>query len=496
MNLNQFISFMDSPDKLSGNDGILLAELIKNFPYFQTAQMLYAKSLHTQKSIHYNNQLKIAATYATDRKVLHYLITNKPEAETVLVNAPEKVDNLIGEKAHIEAEQIIVDGINQHNFSSVIVKTLTLDSNSELIETEVILTEETKVAKEIVVEQPETQDVVEFTETSKEIVVEQSETQNIVEFTKASKEIVVEELKTQNIVEYSEASEEIVVEQLQIIEKVAEITEEINVLEVKILEPSGIIENIAEISEETKEQKVEHVEKIDVSAPLIATIPEVINVIVIENTDEIIIDELEKEYLAQVAISRIELEVLNTELFFQDKDLIEQENEHEIIESNFVLNTPTEPIHVSNIELPASEKTEINDSTSLTTSFDSSEKHSFTEWLKHTSSASETSLTKNKSEENDSKKATSDLIDNFLREQPKMSKPKTEFYNPVNMAKQSVAEDITFVSETLAKIFTLQGNYTKALQAYENLRLKYPEKRLYFASQIKNLRKLINQQKH
>jgi len=88
-----------------------------------------------------------------------------------------------------------------------------------------------------------------------------------------------------------------------------------------------------------------------------------------------------------------------------------------------------------------------------------------------------------------------DLIDKFIREEPKITRPKAEFYSPVNMAKQSVADDITFVSETLAKIYVLQGNYVKALHAYENLRLKYPEKRLYFASQIKNLRKLINQQK-
>ena len=50
----------------------------------------------------------------------------------------------------------------------------------------------------------------------------------------------------------------------------------------------------------------------------------------------------------------------------------------------------------------------------------------------------------------------------------------------------------TFVSETLAKIFVMQGNYNKALQAYENLRLKYPEKRLYFASRISELAFKIN----
>ena len=82
-----------------------------------------------------------------------------------------------------------------------------------------------------------------------------------------------------------------------------------------------------------------------------------------------------------------------------------------------------------------------------------------------------------------------------IKDEPKLSPQKTAFYSPVNMAKQSVAEDITFVSETLAKIYVLQGNYAKAIKAYENLRLKYPEKRLYFASQIKNLRKLINQRK-
>ncbi|MGB3947484.1 MAG: hypothetical protein WBM13_05850, partial [Bacteroidia bacterium] len=95
MNRNQFIAFMSNPDQMSGTDSAMLAELLKNFPYFQTAHLLYAKSLHNQNSIHYNNQLKITATYASDRKVLYRLITNKfvPEPAITVEKEVQVVDN-------------------------------------------------------------------------------------------------------------------------------------------------------------------------------------------------------------------------------------------------------------------------------------------------------------------------------------------------------------------------------------------------------------------
>ena len=89
MNKTQFISFMETPDKISGGDSLLLSELVKNFPYFQTAHLLYTKGLHNQNSIHYNNQLKITAAYATDRKVLHRLITKPQQAEIKAIKIPE-----------------------------------------------------------------------------------------------------------------------------------------------------------------------------------------------------------------------------------------------------------------------------------------------------------------------------------------------------------------------------------------------------------------------
>lgn len=75
-----------------------------------------------------------------------------------------------------------------------------------------------------------------------------------------------------------------------------------------------------------------------------------------------------------------------------------------------------------------------------------------------------------------------------------IQKPKKEFFSPVKKAKESLDESTLPVSETLAKIYAVQGNYPKAIQAYEQLSLKYPEKKIFFANQIKELKNKINTQ--
>ena len=75
----------------------------------------------------------------------------------------------------------------------------------------------------------------------------------------------------------------------------------------------------------------------------------------------------------------------------------------------------------------------------------------------------------------------------------KVEKPKKEFFSPTRKAKESLQEDLLPVSETLAKIYALQGNFPKAISAYNQLSLKYPEKKIFFAVQIKELQKKLNQ---
>ncbi|MCH2235046.1 MAG: hypothetical protein MK078_12410 [Crocinitomicaceae bacterium] len=89
-----------------------------------------------------------------------------------------------------------------------------------------------------------------------------------------------------------------------------------------------------------------------------------------------------------------------------------------------------------------------------------------------------------------SKSDINDLLDKFIEAEPKIAKPDKDFYNPVKTAKQSLEEQESLVTETLAKIHLLQKNYNKAIETYRRLILVYPEKKTYFATQIEKIRAL------
>jgi hypothetical protein len=51
--------------------------------------------------------------------------------------------------------------------------------------------------------------------------------------------------------------------------------------------------------------------------------------------------------------------------------------------------------------------------------------------------------------------------------------------------------DESYFTETLAKIYIKQRKYSRALEIIRSLYLKYPEKNIYFADQIRFLEKLV-----
>ena len=94
----------------------------------------------------------------------------------------------------------------------------------------------------------------------------------------------------------------------------------------------------------------------------------------------------------------------------------------------------------------------------------------------------------NSEEKQMSKKEINALLDRFIEEQPSISRPQKEFFSPSENAKHSLEESGEIVSETLAQIHVMQGNYKKAISAYKQLSLLYPEKKTFFASQIEKIK--------
>lgn len=217
--------------------------------------------------------------------------------------------------------------------------------------------------------------------------------------------------------------------------------------------------------------------------------------------------------LLQKAISEKAIEIdseINTEIGQEEVSVVtevtaDEENISEIVSEEQIIETPEDNIEHSesspldeliiqgainaSLELDideiaheetvveeeiAEEKTEEIDISNL----------SFTEWLKYSTGQSDPSS---------NQKSIENIIDDFIHNEPKISKPKAEFFSPTELARKSVEDNEDIVTETLANIYLAQGNYKKAIKAFERLSLNYPEKRTYFAARIKSTQDLINE---
>ncbi len=84
------------------------------------------------------------------------------------------------------------------------------------------------------------------------------------------------------------------------------------------------------------------------------------------------------------------------------------------------------------------------------------------------------------------------MIEKFIHEEPQIKHPSKVKLDSENKAKKSSEDRDELVTETLAKIYTEQMLYHKAILTYKKLMLKFPEKSLYFAGQIEQLENKIN----
>lgn len=86
------------------------------------------------------------------------------------------------------------------------------------------------------------------------------------------------------------------------------------------------------------------------------------------------------------------------------------------------------------------------------------------------------------------------LIDKFIVANPRIEPNRDKSgYTSEDSIKLIVEEEGGFVTETLAKIYINQGYYSRAIDIYEKLSLKFPNKSSYFATQIEKVKGLIKQ---
>ncbi len=300
MKKDQLIQFIEAPELVGKEQVALLNDLVRQFPYFQTAHMLLVKGLQKENSIHFSSQLKTAAAFVSDRKVLYHLLNTEKKSIYVEAEALEK-----NERENENGNENENENENE--------KTATALADVPLGATTIVAPETPSLAAETAIPSP---------------------------------------IKMQ--------------------------------------------------------------------------IPE----------------EMPVQDLESVLLNSIETAPLQAQ---------EETSEHAAIAQQ----EDTEP-----------------------------EAHSFTEWLKKKKTTAKAAPRNT---------AQANLIDRFIEKEPRISKPKAEFFNPGNMARQSLQEFDDLITETLAKIYFDQGNYAKAIQAYKKLILLHPEKSSTFASQIEAINKIINE---
>ncbi|WLD24152.1 tetratricopeptide repeat protein [Flavobacterium dauae] len=170
------------------------------------------------------------------------------------------------------------------------------------------------------------------------------------------------------------------------------------------------------------------------------------------------------------------------------------EKENALIEEEQVLikEIPSEEIHQLEENLEVGKPLD----------FSKNDKFSFTEWLKLTSTQPIQRETEEITSENIEpeekiiveetvpvKQKNMDLIDRFIETNPKITPSKSAVVPSINLDRHEEEEPF-YMTETLARIYLEQKKYQKAIQAYEILILKYPEKSSLFANRISDIKKL------
>lgn len=182
------------------------------------------------------------------------------------------------------------------------------------------------------------------------------------------------------------------------------------------------------------------------------------------------------------------IDLVNEELGSDTKD----EEQHTKIESEEIYQTPV--FRIEDIPQIIEEKKKDEKSDNDEGSKPIKKAPTATDFYSWLETKNNKSSEEKNSAEKEHKESTENLLDAFIQNNPSISPLDKDDIQPKKHYQiQQNIED--FSTETLARIFIKQKNYRKAIEVYEQLSLKIPEKKAYFATQILLLQDLLNEKK-
>jgi hypothetical protein len=500
-----------------------LQDILQAFPYFQLAQVLFAKQMYDTHEPEASGRIKLASVYAPDRKAM-YMLFKSTGPQSVAETRPLQTDTIkTSEKGEVKYNFV---------YSSTTGDNIGVTHTPPKKESETPSLSETFLRKEL---EPENIVPTPSNETVKvEPVAEQKvedkkpelpKSEPIISLQTPADKIVPVEKKTEVKITETPVAPAKKPYTPPTIEKKRSLYKNVPPVVKPVITAKPPVEKTKPVIEKKPEEKkpepilTEAVKKpysppsiekkrslyekkvVEKKPEELKTEPPVIEKPPVEKSiPVVIIEEKAKEKSAQpekIATAEVITPVIIESPVIIEEKLAEPEKAVTIKESAPVVIEAPIIIELSALEekkietesnipdIPKVEPVVIHEPI-----VDSNLKYSFSSWLKV---IPEISVEKKQEKKPVSQEETSDIIAKFLKKEPSISRPKAEFFSPVKAAKMSITEDESIVSETLAKIYLEQGNLAKALKAYQTLLLQLPEKKNIFAPRIEKIKALIRE---
>jgi tetratricopeptide (TPR) repeat protein len=192
------------------------------------------------------------------------------------------------------------------------------------------------------------------------------------------------------------------------------------------------------------------------------------------------------------AIQKAFFEKKKSELF--NINVVDSQEITTVKEFNSVERSILSSIKEANPSESIDKKTALEDKLEIGTPLDFSEneKHSFQEWLQLSRIQpiirdEEVIEEPKKTIIDEVKKKKEALINKFIETSPKIAPVKNGTPSPAYFDINK-DDNSSLMTETLAKVYLEQKKYQKAIQAYDILILKYPEKSSFFADRISDIK--------